>query len=495
MTVRKLFKCKRKNPNQKQLSVHALNYFFCSIQQLTENDFIRVISEALDVTVDDVRGELKKLTGKMRSNITCCVEYPYVDEYYRDTYYSLYSRKHSPINRYCFRISFFSSDVTEDNFFTIDMRGLYFGYAVLRPTPKRLLGYTFLSPLVFLKHDFSCCLCMKKSLIMGRKMSVYAFPFSGQDGEMVSCSETALIMLLDYFSRRYNQYSRLLPSEIAALQEPASSERELPTQGLDVGSIGHILQTCGLKVKIYQKKENDDEEFGCTEEEFIRLMSIYINSGFPLYACTKSHAMLVIGKINSLSDENLQVITMNDNERPYTTLNSIQSITEFLVPLSDKIYLDAERVDARAALKKIKKFIPTFYSSYNLDNYSERLYLTTSKAIKSHLVSLSSCNDTRILIACTPMPRFVWVNEMTEKVQGKKSLAENQVELLSVFDATACNVNYNYLIMALDNKHILVPESAKDNPQHKSYHLYKIDGINIKPYMNNLNGEHTKWEN
>ena len=79
----------------------------------------------------------------------------------------------------------------------------------------RIIGYTFLSPRIYLHNNYSICLCKRTISVMGRLLETTGFPFCGQDGEMNQCAENAIVILFDYFSRRYNKYSRVLPSQIA----------------------------------------------------------------------------------------------------------------------------------------------------------------------------------------------------------------------------------------------------------------------------------------
>ena len=112
---------------QSTLPIQTISFIFCEKEELM-GKHSQMFANELKVPVSQVRFDLERILEGMRNDLTCCIEYPYVDEYYRDTYYSYYSRKHISYNRYCFRISFFSNRITEDNFFSADMRGAFYGY-------------------------------------------------------------------------------------------------------------------------------------------------------------------------------------------------------------------------------------------------------------------------------------------------------------------------------------------------------------------------------
>lgn len=77
------------------LPSEQITFSFCSIDHLTDNDFISIVSDELKVPKDVIRNDITKMVDNMRKDVVCCIEYPYIDIYYRDTYYSLYSRKHA----------------------------------------------------------------------------------------------------------------------------------------------------------------------------------------------------------------------------------------------------------------------------------------------------------------------------------------------------------------------------------------------------------------
>ena len=99
------------------LSVINISFIFCTKEDLFSSAKIQIIAEELNVDPAIVKEDLGRVLDTTISDVLCCIEYPYVEEYYRDSYYSFYSRKHKEYNRNCFRISFFKPVVTEENFY------------------------------------------------------------------------------------------------------------------------------------------------------------------------------------------------------------------------------------------------------------------------------------------------------------------------------------------------------------------------------------------
>lgn len=487
---------KMADKDNESLSIHNISYFFGGKEDILSDDSIDMLSNELNVPHDLIRSDLIRLMTGFRDDITCCLEYPYIDEFYRDSYYAFYSHKHAEYSRYCFRLSFFDGLVTEENFYSIDMDGRYYGYVVLRPTPKRIIGYTFISPLVYKEHDFSCCLCERTSSIMGLRLTTSAFPFCGQDGDVGSCSETSLVIIMDYFSRKYNRYRRLLPSDIAKYLSESNLEREYPSRGLSPDTISQLLHSYGFSVRIYANgslnETCSDDNLCYAPEEFKKHLITYIDSGFPVYVCTKKHAFLIIGRENKFPFEDPQLITMNDNEHPYKHICCTEDIVSFIVPLSEKIYLDAEAVRPIEALKKIVSEYPQFTNVVNnVENVKTRLYLTTSRLFKDYIVKSKISDETRILICCTAMPRFVWVCELVDITKYNRNYGDTPISSLCVFDATECDDSYNYLLLAKADSYLLIPTGISGK---KKYAIYTTSKDTLYPAINNLKGEHTRWQ-
>ena len=483
------------------LPTHKITYRFLSFDELKNSDTIQLISEELSVPSSIVREDLERLEKGMKKKMTVCLEYPYVDEYYRDTYYSYYARKHSNYNRFCIRLSFFSNDVTENNFYTADLDSFFYGYMVLRPTPKRIVGYTFLSPKIYSVHNFVSCLCERAISVKGRIIKVQGFPFCGQDGEMNTCSETAVSIIFDYFSRRYNKYSRLLPSQIYDCISRNTIERTQPSQGIDSNSVVSIMRAKGMNTRLYVKETstmpaNNIDVFDA--QHFKKLLHIYIESGFPIYAVNSEHAFVIIGRGTKLFSGKTGLVIMNDNRKPYLQKNMDNEITEFVVPMSENILLDANKIDPTTVCESIQvTYTKVLAPDWDKMDVYHRIFLTTSRSFKMHVVNLNLSGnlsaENRDRIVSITMPRFVWVCETFKTEDGNKTPKDIDVLTLAVFDTTEVAEGYNHLLFLKTQNSIMVPSDNGTLTRQKEFSVYESKE-QVHPFMNNLKGEHNNWQ-
>lgn len=479
------------------LPTHKITYRFISYAKLKEFNTLRIFAEELNVPISIVRNDLTTFTKGMIHKLNICVEYPYVDELYRDTYYSFYARKHASYNRFCFRLSFFKEEVNETNFYDVDLEGKYYGYVVLRPTPKRIIGYTFLNPAIYSDHHFSICLCERASFVKGRKVITTAFPFAGQDGEMTTCAEIAATMLFDYFSRRYNKYSRLLPSQIANQISENIVDRKQPSVGIDVDTMASVMNAFGVNTRQYYLKEDDDtvnRQYTYTKEAFDRLLHIYVESGIPIYLATKTHAKIVIGRQNRLFAHEAKMIVMDDNKRPYTILENTDDVISFVVPMPDNILLDIDDLEPCKEIKALSEDYPAAQITINENNeksYYQRIFLTTSRSFKSYIVDSTLSPEVRDAIMSVSMPKFVWVCESIKKDTVKK-IPHIIISNVTVFDATDYSYNYDNILMLKSSDKLVIPSDDKVLLKQKSFSVLDASDV-LHPFNNNLKGETVKW--
>lgn len=476
------------------LSTEIITFSFCGINYLIEDDFLSLVSDELKVPKSKVSKGITRIISDMRKDIVCCIEYPYIDIYYRDTYYAFYSKKHNNYSRYCFRISFFSNDVNEQNFYNQDLSNKFYGYMVLRPTVRRVIGYTFFSPTLFNERSFVCCLCKKDVSIYGRKLSVTGFPFCGQDGEAISCAEISLIMMMDYFSYKYNKYRQLLPSQIVKILSKYSNERQLPSRGLPLDMISFVLKKIGFGIRTYTRMQEDADCEVYNNDEFKKLLYVYIESGFPIIACTNDHTFLIIGKENKISEGDIKLVTIDDNKRPYKLIDYDESITSFIVPLYEKIYLDAEMLQIDKVIESLETSIPDLKIKTENTTYIYRCFLTTSRSYKDY-ITISNTKKSRELFVCMAMPRFIWVCEMIDiKELENKDPKKIPVSNIMLFDATEGNASLNYFIMAKFPDRIIVRTVDNSQYHRKIYKQFMNNKDIFYTFDHNLKGEHTKWQ-
>ncbi|PWV46595.1 hypothetical protein [Chitinophaga sp. S165] len=427
---------------------------------------------------------------RFKPNICFVIEYPYVDRVYRDSYYSYFSSKLGDYKKDCIRLSFFSEEVTIDKFrdqaqFS-ELRDWYLGFMILRPTVPNVVGRSVISPLALTQHDFLCVTGKFQTTVCSVKFEVSGFPHSSQDTETITCAETSIWAVMEYFASKYPEYKPVLPSAIISTLKNCSNFRQIPSEGLNIDQMGYALREFGFGTKIYSKTK-----FG---DRFENLLSSYIESGLPLIAAisnvhnggTVGHVVPVVGhngstnadidqlqeknehdaKIASLLKQRKIVIIDNDDiERDFVLVddnhpvyqlallkrpvqyyqNSVWAgceIVHFLVPLYPKIYLDAFVA---------KKYIKTFLleNQLNIPEGTElfcRIFLTSSRSYKDFLSHDQSFNpDFRDFILDTSMPKFIWVGEISSRTLIKRKKANG----LIIIDATEPKLtNFNALIVS-----------------------------------------------
>ena len=111
-----------------------------------------------------------------------------------------------------------------------------------------------------------------------------------------------------------------------------------------------------MATRRYIKQDNDESIIqGVSPENFIDILHIYVESGIPIYASTSTHAFLIIGRENKYFDNGAKVVCMNDSERPYSLLESVENIDDFIVPVPENILLNAEHLNFKECIEAISQ--------------------------------------------------------------------------------------------------------------------------------------------
>lgn len=416
------------------------------------------------VIKDHVFRRVANFLEELRNDLTIVVETDYVDKSFRDSFYTLYSTKLREYNRNCVRISLFTPEINEETDLTVDnielIKQAYLGFLIVRPLAECCIGRNVISPLALNeKHpEMDLCSVTINSTCMGMKMSVTGFPHSSQDGEMMSCAETTVWAILEYFGNKYSDYKPITPSELLLTLKPFAYERQLPSGGLTFEQISIALKSQGFGSKVYER----------SNPMFKELFTCYIESGIPLAVCIQTeefgHAVVCIGRtkidrtvINSSStskifDTDLYVwnqciesfIFNDDNCYGYqpTQFSSPTSyykseewnsgqITHFIVPLHPKVYLDAEmaiNASNYIAVNKLKTPNSSVVKTFLASNRTYREYLIKNEDISETAKQMYMQID---------MPKFVWVTE----IASKESFLAGRVNSIILLDATGSTMD------------------------------------------------------
>jgi hypothetical protein len=463
---------------------------------------------------------------RFKNSVHIVIEHPYVDRVYRDSFYSYFSTKMGDYKKDCIRLSFFEGSVNGDDFrdkSKISATALrYLGFMVLRPTIPSVVGRSVISPAILRQNDFISVSSSFHATVRGVKFQVVGFPYSSQDAETISCAETSIWAIMEYFSSKYSDYRPALPSAIIKALQSRSNDRQIPSTGLNAEQVGFALREFGFGTKTYLRKQFHTPDF-------IRLISCYIESGLPLEILIDNfskggsigHAVLAIGRTKTTSiqidklnvtnetdfsiaalikaksiylydndDIARDIVFIDDNHPPYqlAPINnparhynnadwSLCEVSYFIVPLYPKIYLEA--FVAKNYIKNLllrENFIIPIHTEVFI-----RIFLTSGRSYKDYLASEESFDiDVKEFIMDTPMAKFIWICEVSNKPLMKQGKAIG----LFILDATEPNLqNYNPLIFAgyLDRFYYPDPNTRELKEVLVNLGIFSI-------YTNNLKG-------
>lgn len=403
-------------------------------------------------------------------------ESDYIDKVYRDSYYTFFSNKHIDLERNCTRISMFNDtsltlnieDFSQEN--EEILKAHFVGSIVLRPLSGCFIGRTLLDPSKLHIAASYIRTTPFNHILYGHEFSIEAFPFSSQDSETMTCAETSVWSILEYYGTRYPEYRTILPSNIIKKLEDMSYERNLPSRGLTYQAVTALLKTFGFSPRLYARevymKEKDDRE----AKSFRRIFHYYIESGIPIAlgivrkntdsGIEEKHSIVAIGHTKrkmtpeaerlgdlpfvNTADLYNEYIIMDDNSIPYTveqydqfSLFNNGKATCFSVPLYKRIFMEAkdaediiyELLENPSLQKKIKDTMPVNDSTPLM----ARIYLTSSRKYKKLRGRLSASLETAAFYQQLAYPKFLWVAELTtyEKYGDEEIYGE------IVLDATA----------------------------------------------------------
>ena len=388
----------------------------------------------------------------------------YVDRTFRDSYYTYFASKHFTVPKNCQRISIFEGNVDLYDFYDINkhktIQDSFIGTIVIRPLRAGTWGKTLIDPNKLHQKPFYVRTTQYNLIINGVQLKISAYPFSSQDTETMTCAETSIWTMLDYYGNRYPEYRTVMPSDIISEVNLSSDERVLPSHGLSYLQKSNLLKKFGFSPRVYERQKYGDV---MTKKIF----HYYVESGIPLTISLSGHSTVCIGHsaqmkdIASVSAENRingidfydsadfydDYVIIDDNQTPYVveTYDNFsihpksKKLLRFTVPLYKRIFLEAS--DAKGIFDTILKNIlqiPSINSCFAKHSISKsnpvikRLFLTSSRKFKAFRVVNTQNHYESDYYSKIPFPKFVWVLELS----GYNSY-KNEVFGEIVLDATA----------------------------------------------------------
>src|SRR6266511_5648194 len=452
------------------------------------------------------RDGLVRLVAALSSSAKCvAVEREYIDKDYRDTFSNFHSKRFSTPSSRCLRLHFFNRKVTKaglreaclDTNKLKDLNDYYLGYSVIRPTKPNCIGRTLLAPSSRGPVSAFASLCFERVSILGTELEISGFPFISQDSDVTVCAESALWMILRYFSNRYRLYPETYPFQVVNLTKDYSLGRIIPSSGLYIWQMAEALRRIGRPPLIYSRKNFRD---------FDHLLYTYIESGIPVLAGLKEHVVVAFGHRSNFgakpsgvgtiltSAYNEALVVNDDNHVPYQLLHKtgavsgpgaqsskyrFSDILDFVAPLPERVFLPAESFQTvvTSILKKNSPFgFKALSPSLHKGRSVLRLFLTTGKSFKKHLGSRTMGNSlVEEAYRNLPLPHFLWVCEISKT----DAYSHHEVYGEILWDATR-NAHEPNGWIALHYPEVLVVDmgSALNSEQN----LFKIKLQKSRPY-------------
>lgn len=451
------------------------------------------ISKLTTAEMSNLLATLTSFLNDLRNDLHVIIEDYYVDSVYRDSYYDYYSTKHSSYGKFCLRMSFFKPAFNKIVDFADEsnIKENYLGFLVIRPLIK-CIGRNVIPPeaKISSKNNIRICRVKVDTSCLGVKLKAEGFPHASQDNETMTCAQTTIWSLLEYYGNKYSYYRPTLPTEIEEILEPFSYERQLPSKGLTYNQISVALRNFGFGPRIYQSGNTPE-----SVARFRMLLACYIESGIPLAVALTNgkigHAVVCIGteNINAgdvinhpvqlgtkrlfswndtvasanfvFNDDNwpcYQVATLSQPVQNYIAAGSNKwngvQVSQFIAPLYHKVYMEA---DTAIALSEqiVRSVIP------GGDGKVMRTLLTSSRSFREHITRMTSLsNEQRLGLLGIPMPKFVWVTELStpdEFFNGKAST----LLLLDATGSKMANLSRNIILLLSDGLIYRYDESHK----------------------------------
>ena len=344
----------------------------------------------------------------------------------------------------------------------------------------------------------------------------------------MTCAETSVWSILEYYGTRYSEYKTILPSTMVRKLEELSYERNLPSRGLSYQAVTALLKTFGFSPRLYAREVYEKHKL---IQNFRRIFHYYIESGIPVAVgitrklpkdddsipeITEKHSVVAIGhtkkkkdiatvkpethgllSIINTADLYDEYVMMDDNQIPYTTeeydkfsIYQNGQVTFLSVPLYKRIFLEAQ--DAEHIFYELLKsgsFGERIKDGLNISDANPlivRIYLTSSRKFKKMRSAGAASSEECAFYQQLVYPKFLWVAELSTP----KAYAQEKVCGEIVLDATAdryTNTNCFVLIRLLRNFSYRLPHFSRE--MINTYYIFDDKSTNYpyKMYKNNLN--------
>jgi hypothetical protein len=412
-------------------------------------DELRLLGQP-ELDSNGTRRLMQALSGTARA---VAIERHYLDKDYRDTFSNFHSKRFSTPSSRCLRLHFFSRAVNRDELkHSPKIQSDYLGYAIIRPTRPNCLGRTLLRPECQSGVSEALRLCEETVTLQGTELKVRGFPFISQDVDVTVCAQSALWMLVRYYSNRYPLYPEIYPYQLAKLTEDYTLGRWYPSSGLYVWQMTEALRRLGFSPVTYSRSHFPDD--------FDHYRYTYIESGIPVLVTTARHAIVAFGHkseyvqpdplptgMSFSSQFNRAFVVNDDNRVPYQLLREkkqnagdeskfeFKDVESFVAPLAEKIFLPAESFQkvVTTILDRGDVGYKALSATLSAAPLVLRLFLTTARSFKKRLTERRMGNAlVEQMYRNLPLPHFFWVCEISQMGDYLKHMVHGEI----LWDAT-----------------------------------------------------------
>jgi hypothetical protein len=192
--------------------------------------------------------------------VSMLIERNYVDRDFLEDFAAYHVRCFTEYKRTCFRLHFFSLDISEqrfDNFLLrqedcLPLSDAYLGFVVVKPLPTTVIGRTCLATYPTQppgRTRYFPTLRNEHANLFGMHLQVRSLPFQEQDQDVAACASSALWSVLNGTSRLF-QHATVSPVEItrAAALHIRMENRGFPAgDGLTSNQIADAIRSVGLE--------------------------------------------------------------------------------------------------------------------------------------------------------------------------------------------------------------------------------------------------------
>lgn len=436
--------------------------------------------------------DLQQILSLTGFPVTVVFERYYCDKVHRDSYYNYFSRMFRDINRNCHRLSFFKGEFDLDAFYGVydsddtQLQLAFMGCMVLTASfdlnNQTSIGRVFFDPCKINIPDCYIRTTRFSFCVLGRKFELEAYPFIRQNLVSMSCSESSLWNILEYFGNKYSDYKRLLPSDIIDCLDDYNEERMIPSSGLENSSFSAVLKHFGFEPKQYTEDQYHEKlkKFFHRYIESAVIVAMELINPDSEDSSQDSHSVVCIGHAKERVSLNLVLqdeicfdklpktsfcvldsscfykdyVIIDDNQVPYI-INEYGAFSAFknmkmigfTAPIYKHVYLDA--VDVELIVKSFLDsaggalLINAMFDKHGIKNNADdnplvlRYFLTTSRNFKRHRFSTSQSLDERIFYSNIVFPKMIWVCELIDYSLYTRQSVEKCVLGEIVIDSTA----------------------------------------------------------